>query len=228
MSGSDRSVSQSTTADHGTKAAERFDGWADLYGDDRVSQWFAYYQRLALAQLPLDEGSWFLDVGCGTGVAVREAANKVGSGKACGVDISPKMLAKARRLSDSHTNAEYKLANSESIPYADATFASVLCTFSFHHYANPIGAIREIRRVLKPGGTFVLVDPARNVSLPILLQDVYRRLFEKSHVAYYTTSEMRQFFDNAGWPLENEIRTFKKFMQLGKLFTGLMLVVQKN
>jgi len=213
---------------HEIKAAERFDNWADTYGEDRISRWFNYYQRLALSKLPLDEGSWFLDVGCGPGAAVREAARKIGSGTACGIDISPKMAEKAKSLSTEQENIEYHVASSESIPYPDETFKSVLCTNSFHHYERPVEALREIRRVLRPDGMFVLVDDARDIYFPIWLQDRYRRHFEKSHVTYYTTGEMRQLFADAGWQLVREIQTFKKFMQLGKVFTGLQLIEREK
>ena len=213
---------------HEVKAAERFDSWANTYGEDRMSRWFAYYQHLALSKLPLDNGSWFLDVGCGPGVAVREAAKRIGDGKACGIDISPKMVEKAKKLAAEQPNVEYHVANSESIPYADDTFKSVICTCSFHHYERPVEALHEIRRVLRPGGKFVLVDSARDVYLPIWLQDRYRRHFERSHVTYYTTGEMRQLFADADWPLVEEIETFKEFMQLGKVFTGLMLVQSEH
>ncbi|NEO01876.1 MAG: class I SAM-dependent methyltransferase, partial [Moorea sp. SIO3I7] len=50
---------------------------------------------MAMSKLKLPERDSFLDVGCGTGWAVREAAKQLKSGKACGIDISPKMIENA-------------------------------------------------------------------------------------------------------------------------------------
>jgi ubiquinone/menaquinone biosynthesis C-methylase UbiE len=209
---------------HDAEAAERFDEWAADFGDDRLAGWFLHYQQLALARLSLDESSWILDVGCGPGAAVRSAAAHLPRGKACGIDISPRMIEKAVGLARNLENVEFEVASAEAIPYPDGTFDAVVCTCSFHHYGRPFDALREIRRVLKGGGELVLIDSARDVSFPIWLQDRYRRFFEKSHRSYYTTNEMRHLLRTAGLEIVQPMETFRRVMHLGKLFTGLMLV----
>ncbi|NEN97530.1 MAG: hypothetical protein F6K50_18970, partial [Moorea sp. SIO3I7] len=65
---------------------------------------------------------------------------------------------------------------------------------------------------------------ARDVSFPIWLQDRGRRYFEKSHVKYYTTKEMKALVAEAELQLVGEITTVNKFMDHNKVFTGLMLL----
>ncbi len=75
-------------------ARERFDRWADSYERDRRSRFNAKPQREAPAALALQPNDRFLDVGCGTGAAVRAAAAVVD--RAVGVDLSPEMVRRAK------------------------------------------------------------------------------------------------------------------------------------
>ena len=209
---------------HAEKAAERFDRWADNYGSDRISGWFRHYQKLALSHLNTADGGGFLDIGCGDGWAVGQVASRSVNDLVAGIDISPRMIKNARDKLPAAENVELRVANAESIPFPDATFRWVLCTFSFHHYANPDQALLEIRRVLVKGGRFVLLDSARDVSVPIWLQDRWRRYLEKSHVRYYTRAELRELTEGAGFRLKGEFEVFQGVMDHGKLFTGLVLL----
>ena len=69
-----------------------------------------------------------------------------------------------------------------------------------------------------------LLDPARDVSLAIWLQDRFRRYFEESHVKYYTTKEMMGLVIEAGLKPVKSITTYKRFWDHKKIFTGLLLV----
>jgi ubiquinone/menaquinone biosynthesis C-methylase UbiE len=208
---------------HTEQAIERFNDWSNSYGDDRISSWLKYYQSLALSKLKISQGDYFLDVGCGTGWAVCEAATRLDGGKACGIDISPKMIEKASSQTPKRGDIEFRVANSEAIPFPDEFFNAVLCTCSFHHYQNPNRALLEMKRVLKKGGTLVLLDSARDVSFAIWLQDRWRRYFERSHVCYYTTGELRKLVSAVELHV-SEVTTIKKFMDRKKVFTGLALL----
>ncbi len=209
---------------HAQQAAARFDDWAETYGKDRISPWFRHYQALAMERLPLMESGAFLDVGCGTGWAVRQAAGRPSISRSCGIDISPKMIEKARELTMGLAKVELRVADAAEIPYPDDSFSSILCTCSFHHYADPVQALRQIRRVLRPGGRLALLDSARDVHWAIRLQDLLRRRFERSHVRYYSASEMIGLVSRSGLALAGEVTTFRRFWDHRKAFTGLMLV----
>ncbi len=211
---------------HSQQAANRFDQWADSYSEDRISSWFTFYQSMAMSKLNLTEGHGFLDVGCGTGWAVRKAAKQLKFGKSCGIDISSKMIenALAQTPNTENQNIEFQVANSEAIPYPDESFSSIICTFSIHHYQNPVRALLEMKRVLKQDGSIVILDSARDVSFAIWLQDRGRRYFEESHVKYYTTKEMEALVTEAQLKIFGDITTINKFMDHNKVFTGLMLL----
>lgn len=209
---------------HSEQAATRFDQWADTYGEDRISSWFSFYQSMAMSKLNLAEEVGFLEVGCGTGWAVREVAKQLKFGQACGIDISPNMIEKAKSQTLKEKNIAFQVANAEAIPYPDESFSSILCTCSFHHYQNPVRALSEMKRVLRKDGSIVILDSARDVSFPIWLQDRWRRYFEKSHVKYYKMTEMKALVAKTQLKLIGEIITISKFMDHKKVFTGLMLL----
>jgi ubiquinone/menaquinone biosynthesis C-methylase UbiE len=209
---------------HNQKAIARFDRWAKTYGEDRISSWLKFYQSVAMSRLNISEGLGFLDIGCGSGWAVAEAGKQIKAGRACGIDVSPKMIEKAGAQNREMQNLEFRVGSSDAIPYPDESFSSVLCTCSFHHYENPVRALSEIRRVMTKDGKLVILDPARDVSLVIWLQDRWRRYFERSHVRYYTTSEMRSLVLAARLKLDEDIARIKRVADHGKAFTGLMLI----
>jgi len=209
---------------HAQDAAARFDNWATTYGDDRLSSWFRFFQAFAISRLDFSSGCGFLDVGCATGWAVREAAKQITCGKACGIDISQKMIDRAIAQAHMLTNADFQVANAEFIPYPEESFTSVLCTCSFHHYPNPLKALCEIKRVMKKDGTLVILESARDLSFAIWLQDLWRKHFERSHVRYYTRQELQALVEQANLRLAKEILTIKRLLFKKKLFTGLMLL----
>jgi ubiquinone/menaquinone biosynthesis C-methylase UbiE len=88
-------------------------------------------QQEALAALKLRPDDRFLDVGRGSGAAVRCTAHVVQ--RAVGLDLSPAMIARADELAKDIPNAEFRQGESEQLPFADGEFTALLCTTSFHH-----------------------------------------------------------------------------------------------
>lgn len=98
-----------------------------------------------------------LDVGCGTGRLLRAAARRWPSARLLGVDPAEGMVAAARRLTPA-ANIQRGLA--EELPLPAASVDLALSTMSFHHWGDQAAALREIARVLRPGGHFILADMA--------------------------------------------------------------------
>ncbi|MGO8871048.1 MAG: class I SAM-dependent methyltransferase [Acidimicrobiales bacterium] len=99
-----------------------------------------------------------IDVGCGPGTAVREAARR--GAQATGVDPAPEMLMLARWLSTSTSSGgpSWREGSAESLPIPDGSATVVWSLSSVHHWSDRAAALREISRVLSPGGRVLLVE----------------------------------------------------------------------
>ena len=104
-------------------------------------------------------GQTILDIATGPGEPALSLAEVVGpAGKVCGIDPSPGMIEGARRAAASlqTKNIQFDVAFADQLPFAAGTFDAVVCRFGAMFFPAPGDAIREILRVLKPGGKFAL------------------------------------------------------------------------
>ncbi len=102
----------------------------------------------------LGPGEVVLDLACGTGLVARHALARVGvGGRVTGVDINPPMLEAARTVVEAPI--ELVEASAEALPFEDGTFTHVLSQQGFQFFPDPVKAVREVRRVLRPGGMLV-------------------------------------------------------------------------
>ena len=202
-----------------------FDRWAINYDNGRISEWFQYTQELAIAKLKLKSDAQVLDVGCGTGYAVLRLASLLSEGKACGIDVSTEMVAKASAKVPNVLlqRVEFVQANSDCIPYAENQFSHVLCTNSFHHYPEPIHCLGEMRRVLKPGGQIVILENAPDLSWYTQAWDWVLRLTEKGHIRYYTSVELGEFVKEAGFERATLCHLRNEFLHHGKFYASIQV-----
>src|SRR5262245_2105651 len=98
-----------------------------------------------------------VDVGCGPGAAVRHAA--LLGATVTGVDPAPVMLRVARVLTRS-TNAQYVEGTAEALPFEDDAATLIWSIATVHHWRDLDVGLREVRRVLQPGGRFVAIERA--------------------------------------------------------------------
>jgi len=202
-----------------------FDRWAKTYDDGRISRWFQHTQELVISFMSLRKDSYVLDVGCGTGYAVLRLASLIPYGKACGIDISSAMIEQARAKTPHKFvhQIEFTEATAENIPHLKDTFDNVICTNSFHHYKDSVRALREIMRVLKPGGQFVIMENAPDLSWYTWLWDRILRIGEKGHVRYYSSHELSQMLRVAGFEHVKKCYLKNEFLKYGKLFASIQI-----
>jgi ubiquinone/menaquinone biosynthesis C-methylase UbiE len=187
----------SRASEHIELNKKKWDERSESY-DARRFDYFRFFQKRVVSLARPEKGGRFLDIGCGTGWAVRYTAGLVGEGgEACGIDISPKMIERAKAKSRDDGNIHFYQADAEEIPFEDGFFDSIICTNSFHHYLHPSSVLNEVRRVLKPGGRVYIMDPSAD---SFIVRWVERLTTKKSpdHVKLYMTAEFRALFEEAG------------------------------
>jgi len=125
----------------------------------------------------LRPGEVVVDLGCGGGLDVLLAARKVGpTGKAIGVDMTPSMLERARANASQQglENVEFHQATIDKLPLADASVDCVISNCVINLAPDKGAVLREIARVLKPGGRVAVSDIALKKPLPAEIeQDLY-------------------------------------------------------
>ena len=123
-----------------------YDRYAALLSFGQDARW----RRFLVAQVDVGGDATVLDVATGTGAVARELLAQKGC-TVVGVDQSPEMLAEARRRLP--PTVRLIEANAESLPFPDAAFDALTFTYLLRYVSDPAATLRELARVVRPGGT---------------------------------------------------------------------------
>ena len=144
--------------DYEALSKKHFDAQAAEY-DQRDTYYYSRNGKIScrdiaeqIREIPYES---LLDVGCGTGFLI-DILTKQKPARYCGVDLSDEMIRMAREKQIE--GAEFTVSSADKLPYPNESFDIVTCSQSFHHYPYPEQAMREAKRVLKPGGLYILSD----------------------------------------------------------------------
>jgi ubiquinone/menaquinone biosynthesis C-methylase UbiE len=154
---------------------------ADTYERYFVPAMFLPWATILLRHALLQPRERVLDVACGTGIVARQAAPLVGAdGQVVALDMDPAMLAVARALpAPSGATISWQEGNAMALPFPDGAFDVVLCQHGLQFVPDRAGAVREMHRVLTPGGralVIVLQALARHPVFETLMESVARHL----------------------------------------------------
>ncbi len=139
-------------------AIERFDAWASSY--EKSFLWKHFFEPVHLVMMAESgdvTGLSILDLGCGTGDMLRRFS-MAGGRRVVGIDASAGMLQVAADLCGDYANIELVAGSAEALPFQEGEFDLVTSCIAFHHFPDPGGTLREIRRVLGPGGRLCVCD----------------------------------------------------------------------
>lgn len=158
------------------KWAESFDLASDTY-DHPTRRFFDLHAEVLVREARIPKAGQVLDVATGTGKVALAAARVVGSrGRVLGVDLSAGMLARAQRKAGD-LPVEFRRMDAEELQLATDAFDAVLCGFAVFFFPDMVRGMREMRRVLRPGGRVVFstfardaLEPMRNLTLARLEQ----------------------------------------------------------
>jgi SAM-dependent methyltransferase len=139
--------------------------WDGAEGDDWARDWQHYdrsirrYHLRLLSTADIARAQDVLDVGCGTGELTRDAGRAASDGVVLGVDLSARMLERARELArtDGLTNVVFEQADAQVYPFRSAAYDIVVSRFGAMFFADPVAAFRNIQRAMRPGARLVLL-----------------------------------------------------------------------
>ena len=173
--------------------------------------------RRLLQSLPVSPGSKLIDIGCGTGIAASHLKRLFPQAAVCGLDISCKVIARAREL-DRTGSIEFVVATESELPFSDSVFDSAVCRFSLHHYPDLAAHFREVRRILKRKGIYLIVEVLPEAGrFQTMLNDVFAAAERESagHVAYYSLEDFRDLLAPAKLTLRS-VQPIPLQLKIGK------------
>lgn len=150
-----------------------------------------------------------LDIATGGGHVARVFASHVASVVAS--DLTPEILTHAAKAFAEWGpgNVSTAVADAESLPFADASFDIVTCRIAPHHFPDPAAFVREVARVLRPGGRFLLVDSTVPDGEDGAFFNRFEKLRDPSHVRSLTIAEWQALLDDAGFAVD-AVESFSK------------------
>jgi ubiquinone/menaquinone biosynthesis C-methylase UbiE len=119
------------------------------------------FRQHVLELADLEGGEWLLDAGCGTGMMALRIAARYPGCAVHGIDLSPKMIAAARRDTEEQgLKVDFRVGSITDLPYPGNSFGVVITNIMYHHLdlAEKRQAVTQIARVLKPGGRYVSAE----------------------------------------------------------------------
>jgi len=159
------------------------------------------WQTVDMDLLDVREGHSVLDVGCGDGYLLRKAARR--ASLTMGVDLDESRLRASRNsLTDSRRSGqspiELTVADAQRLPFADASFDRIICTETLEHVADAQLALRELARVLRPGGRLAVSVP--HFLCEAILYSLIRGYFEfpGGHRRVFTPRTLTRALTRAG------------------------------
>jgi SAM-dependent methyltransferase len=178
---------------------------ASAYEELHVPALFEQWAVRVADAAQIRDGARVLDVACGTGVLAREAVSRVGPhGSVAGVDPNPGMLVVAKRL---EPGIRWQEGVAESLPYNDDSFDAVVSQFGLMFFADRRAALREMKRVLAPGGRMAVAvweSLERSQAYPIVVELLERVAGSKAAEALRgpfvlgNRTELEELFRSAG------------------------------
>jgi ubiquinone/menaquinone biosynthesis C-methylase UbiE len=189
--------------DHKQRSRAAFDRQAPTYDTTGYGR---HARRLHTEVMSAVQGFPFaavLDVGCGTGATLDAIVRAHPEVRAWGVDLSTQMIARARaRLAGLDERAggaiDLQVADAEHLPLGDDSVDLVVCVDSLHHYPDPSAALREMRRVTRPGGGLVIGEWRLAAPLRQLTNWMLPRTPE-GDVRVYTGRELTELAEATGY-----------------------------
>ncbi|MGA3085603.1 MAG: class I SAM-dependent methyltransferase [Thermodesulfobacteriota bacterium] len=170
----------------------KFVGRTMNFGHAKVRHW-------GISHIVIKPDATILDIGCGGGKAVQEFARSCPNGKVYGIDYSEDMVQLSKKVNETLIKkglVEIKYGAVSSLPFADNMFDLVTAFEAYYFWPNLTDDLKEIKRVLKPEGTLLLVNEVYNDDQ---FEKRNTRWVNLSDMRIHTPNEYKDFLTKAGY-----------------------------
>ncbi len=158
-----------------------------------------------IEMLSLSGNEWVLDLATGTGRVARPVSKHMKAGHIVGVDQAFAMLDIGHQHKEPISSYSQSAGAADALPFKSNSFDRAFVSFSLHHFGNPSGVVKEVMRVLKGGGRFVVLDPiieeakdAVDAALEARINQVFRRT-HGPEFRFHTASSIQRLLSKAGY-----------------------------
>jgi ubiquinone/menaquinone biosynthesis C-methylase UbiE len=180
------------------RVREQFTRTAEVFGDYSIAHRLGDAEMLArIVRAGATESA--LDVACGPGTLALRFSRHVRS--ICGLDLTPAILERARLAAAAERlgNLSFALGDAQALPFADGSLDIAVTSYSLHHMPDPAGVIREMARVVKPGGRVGVIDIRVSENAQVAqMSNRIERIRDASHIRTLARSEFGAMFAAAG------------------------------
>ena len=177
--------------------------WEDKVTEDYISQWGELKLHRKIPELcELLSSEVVLDIGCGSGAAVRAIAKNLATGQVTGIDPTTKMIEIASVLTADENlvhNVSFFIADAERIPAEDESCDVVLAANSINHWVDVNSGLNEVLRILKPSGRFISIDDLWEESIEYSQESVENNNDSTCNYELKTVNGIIQLLNDVGF-----------------------------
>jgi len=175
----------------------------------------SYLTRWGLSHISINKDDTILDIGCGGGKTVNTLAKIATEGKLYGIDYSEASVAVAIDTNNKLINAgrvEILHASVESLPFPNNMFNLVTAIESYYFWPDLVNTLKEIRRVLKPGGSLILINACYRDER---FEKRNSNLTRIGEFTYHLPDDFKKFLRDAGYsPIQIEVFEKKNWISV--------------
>lgn len=189
--------------------------------DRRTSEVRADLAEKLADMLALAGDERILDVATGTGRVARPVAKRLNGGGIVGIDEAPAMLDVGHRHEDPIPGYSECAGAADALPFAPRSFDRAFVSFSIHHFGSPEGVVREVLRVLRNGGKFVILEPVLKEprdAVDAALEATVNQVFRRTHgdvFRFQTASGLQRLLLKSGYRIGRATVATYSFHQQG-------------